>query len=256
MQQSDLISWIKDDLAKAREMLERFTPSLLPPETGFDCAAICRQLIEIGGDYYDFITRPNHTAAFAIGDVSGKGISAALMLANLRAALHDEMSRETINLVGLISKLNKLVYEASPSGRFITLFYAQYDSRDSRIHYVNAGHNPPLIFRRPSRVGNPKELSVGGLPLGIMFNPRLVYQQGTETMRSGDALVAYTDGITEITDASGEEWGLNNLVKAIQTHLELPSNEIVKRVLDEIDTYSRGTLPVDDMTLIVLKALR
>lgn len=248
--------WIEDDLVKARTMLERFTPTLLPSSTGIDCGAVCRQLFYIGGDYYDFLSHPNQSSVFAIGDVSGKGISSALMLANLRAVLHEEMKRDRVNLTGMLSKLNRLVYEASPVESFITFFYAQYDQLRSRLHYVNAGHNPPLLFRSLSKNKKPKELSVGGLPLGAMLNPPMAFEQGTENLRPGDLLVAYTDGITEIKNRSEEEWGVNRLIDTIQRHSDLSSQEIVKRVFNTIDEYAEGTEPVDDMTLIILKVLR
>jgi sigma-B regulation protein RsbU (phosphoserine phosphatase) len=256
MLQSKLLSWIEDDLVKARTMLERFTPTLLPPSSGIDCGASCRQLFYIGGDYYDFLFHPNQTSVFAIGDVSGKGISAALMLANLRAVLHDEMQQDRVNLTGMLSKLNRLVYEASPVESFITFFYAQYDRVRSRLHYVNAGHNPPLLFRSLSKNKTSKELSVGGLPLGAMLNPPIAFEQGRENLRPGDVLVAYTDGITEIKNRSEEEWGVNRLIDTIQRHSDLSSQEIVKQVFNSIDKYAEGTDPIDDMTLIILKALR
>jgi sigma-B regulation protein RsbU (phosphoserine phosphatase) len=250
------LSWIEDDLVKARTMLERFTPIILPSSSGIDCGAGCRQLFYIGGDYYDFLSHPNQSSVFAIGDVSGKGISAALMLANLRAVLHDEMQQDRVNLAGMLSKLNRLVHAASPEGSFITFFYAQYDPVRSRLHYVNAGHNPPLLFRSLSKNKTPKELSVGGLPLGAMLNPPIAFEQGTENLRPGDVLIVCTDGITEITNRSQEEWGVNRLIDTIQRHSDLPSQEIVKQVFNAIDKYSEGTEPVDDMTLIILKALR
>jgi phosphoserine phosphatase RsbU/P len=250
-----LPSWIEHDLMKARAMLERFTPVPLPKSTGVDCGAACQQLFQIGGDYYDFFVQSATSSVIAIGDVSGKGISAALMLANLRAALHDEMLRDTINLAGLISKLNRLVYEASPEESYITFFYAQYDQETSKLHYVNAGHNPPLLFQSLSRDGTPRELTVGGFPLGLFRDPPQPFQQGTESLRPGDIIVAYTDGVTDITDRSNSEWGLERLVDSIRSNQPLPAQQLVDTVLRQARTYGYGDAN-DDMTLIVLKGLK
>lgn len=251
-----LPSWIADDLVKAREMLERFSPAPWPRSSGVDCGVGCRQLFQIGGDYYDFLLRRSDTYGFAIGDVSGKGISAALMLANLRAALHDEMQRDTVNLTGMLSKLNRLVYEASPEGSYITFFYGQYDQTTSKIHYVNAGHNPLLLFRSLARMESPKPLLVGGCPLGLFLTPPQVFSQGTESFRPGDILVGYTDGVTEIEDRSGEEWGVERLINTVAANRTLTAQEIVDRVLDASQEHAGEREAIDDMTLVVLKAVR
>jgi sigma-B regulation protein RsbU (phosphoserine phosphatase) len=251
----ELLSWIRDDLAKAREMLERFSPPPLPISSGFECYAMCRQLVEIGGDYYDFVVRPDEGFVLAIGDVSGKAISAALMLSNLRAILHNELQRHTDNLVGLMTKLNRLVAEASPMGRYITLFYGQYDARTSRLHYVNAGHNYPLLFRRLSKNGAPRELLIGGVPLGIMAEPPQPYEQGREIIRPGDVLVAYTDGIVEVGSAAGKEWGLDSLISLVQDQIDHSAKEIGDSIVAAVDKFGEGNALNDDMTLLVLKAL-
>lgn len=248
-----LLSWIEDDLLKAKEMLEGFTPTILPRSSGFDCGVGCRQLFYIGGDYYDFVSRADNSSVVAIGDVSGKGVSAALMLANLRAALHEEMHRQTINLTGMLSKLNRLVYESSPAASYITFFYGQYDPVTSRLHYVNAGHNQPILLKKLASNNRIRELSVGGFPLGLLLDPPKPFEQGTETLRPGDILVVYTDGITEITNPSGEEWGVDRLIETIQQNRDHSAQEIVTRVFDAIDSYSQNAEAVDDMTLIILK---
>lgn len=255
MKTDNLPSWIEDDLVKAREMLERFSPKPWPTSSGVDCGVGCQQLFQIGGDYYDFLLHKNETSVFAIGDVSGKGISAALMLANLRAALHDELQRDTINLAGMISKLNRLVYEASPEASYITFFYGQYDEVNSRLHYVNAGHNAPLLFHSLSMSKGPTRLSVGGFPLGMFRDPPESFEQGTESFRPGDILVAYTDGIIEVTDGDNCDWGVEQLINAIQQNKELAAQDLANKVMQLAQTHGSGEAN-DDMTLIVLKAVR
>jgi phosphoserine phosphatase RsbU/P len=251
--------WIKDDLEKSKEMLERFSPEPLDSSTGLDCHAVCKQLVYIGGDYYDFF-KPDNKPVFVIGDVSGKGISAALMMSNLRVSLRNVMNKSTSNLVGVMSQLNRLVYESSPSARFITFFLAKYDVSNSRLSYVNAGHNPPLLFRFSSDYKKPKELSIPSLskkienlPIGMLDD--VSYTQGSETLGKGDIIVAYTDGITEIQNSLEEEWGVDNLVKVIEENGNLSSKELVEKVFENIKIFADNTDSVDDMTLVILKAL-
>lgn len=255
-----VIKWLIDDLEQSKEMLEKFAPELLDTSTGLDCYATCKQLVYIGGDYYDFFVKSDNRSVIAIGDVSGKGISAALMMSNLRSSLGNVMSKGNANLVSTVTQLNKLVFESSTVGKFITFFLAIYDSDNSRLSYVNAGHNPPLLFRSTSQYELPKKLTIESLtkkkenlPLGMM--PEISYTQGSETLGTGDIIVAYTDGITEIQNSSFTEWGENSLIKVIQKNCHLTSKEIVEKVFEAIEKFSQGNDSIDDMTLIVIKTL-
>jgi len=131
----------------AREVHERLFPQELPEVTGLDFAGTCRPAFGVGGDYYDFLLLPDGRLGIAIGDVSGKGIPAALLMASLRASLRGQTIQGADDLALLMSNVNKLVYESSSSNRYATFFYAQYEPSTRNLTYVNGGHNPPLVFR-------------------------------------------------------------------------------------------------------------
>ena len=153
LENARLMSAIADEIAQrerlnreveiAREVQERLFPQTLPPILGIEYAGACRPALGVGGDYYDFLALPGGQLGIAIGDVSGKGIAAALMMASLQASLRGEATRAPENLAALVTNVNRLVYEASASNRYATFFYAQYNPALRQLTYVNAGHNPP-----------------------------------------------------------------------------------------------------------------
>ncbi len=168
LENAQLISAIADEVAQrerlnseveiAREVQERLFPQTLPPIAGMSYAGACRPALGVGGDYYDFLALPAGKLGIAIGDVSGKGIAAALMMASLQASLRSEATRAPDNLAGMMGSVSQLLYEASSSNRYATFFYGQYDPVSCQLTYVNAGHNPPMLFhcsngeRRVSRL--------------------------------------------------------------------------------------------------------
>jgi sigma-B regulation protein RsbU (phosphoserine phosphatase) len=246
--------WLLDDLKTASEMSEGLFPKSFSSVPGLSCAGDYRQLYAIGGDYYDFVLLPNGEFVFAIGDVSGKGITASLMMANIRAALRREMTRYTQNLSALMSHLNQVVFEVSPPNRYLTLFYAMYDPKTSRLQYVNAGHNPPLLLRRKALAGPPKELKEGGMVVGLF--EKVSYRQGTEFLQPGDVLVAFSDGITEAENPAGEEWGIDRLKEEALNGCDIFDASIfVTHLFGAVDRFVAGAKQSDDMTLVVLKAL-
>ncbi|MBI4475417.1 MAG: serine/threonine-protein phosphatase [Acidobacteria bacterium] len=166
-------------------------PQELTPVPGLDYAGACRAALGVGGDYYDFLVLEDGKLGLAIGDVSGKGIPAALLMASLRASLRGQTIQGTSDLAALMSNVNKLVYESSSSNRYATFFYAQYDALSRKLTYVNAGHNPPLLFRSREVT----RLEMGGPVVGLL--PSFAYSAETIALQPGDILVAFTDGISE-----------------------------------------------------------
>jgi sigma-B regulation protein RsbU (phosphoserine phosphatase) len=244
---------LTQELVTAREMYEGLFPKTFPGVNGLDCAADCRQVYEIGGDYYDFIMLPDGRFACAIGDVSGKSITAALIMANLRASLRRDMSRHTENLAGLFDHLNELVFDVSPPSRYVTLFYAQYDPRTSRLQYVNGGHPPPILLRRKPFDQSPRFLKEGGTVVGILQGVK--FKQGTEILQPGDMVLAFSDGVTEAMNLEGEEWGLERLVdEVVNNSDELNPSELISHLFKKIDEFAAGAKQYDDMSMIVLKA--
>src|SRR5262249_33346612 len=185
-----------------------------------------------------------------IGDVSGKGIPAALLMASLRASLRGQTIQGISDLATLMSNVNKLTYESSPSNRYATFFYAQYDAVTRNLTYVNAGHNPPLVFRKPYDV---LRLETGGPVVGLL--PMSSYKQATIVLEPGDMLVAFTDGISEAMDLVNEEWGEEGLIAAAWKLYGTGAQQTVHQLVVAADKFVSGARQHDDMTLIVANVL-
>jgi phosphoserine phosphatase RsbU/P len=236
----------------AREVQERLFPQELPSVAGLDYCGACRPALGVGGDYYDFLGLPRNRLGIALGDVSGKGIAAALMMASLQASLRAEASRGADDLAAVIRKVNRLLYEASTANRYATFFYAQYDAASRRLTYVNAGHNPPLLFRA-GKNGAVTRLEVGGMVVGLLKD--FAYSQDVIPLNAGDVLVAYTDGITETMNMADEEWGEENLIKVIQECDSLSAGDMIARIMQAADRFAAGAKQHDDMTITVLRII-
>ena len=236
----------------AREVQERLFPQTLPPIQGIEYAGACRPALGVGGDYYDFLALPGGQLGIAIGDVSGKGIAAALMMASLQASLRGEATRAPENLAALVSNVNHLVFEASSSNRYATFFYAQYDPRTRRLTYVNAGHNPPMLFHESAGTWQVSRFETGGTVVGLLES--FPYQQGTMNIEPGDVFVAFTDGISEAMNISDEEWGEKAMMDTVKACTKLKPDEIISRIMQDADKFVAGAKQHDDMTLVVLRA--
>jgi sigma-B regulation protein RsbU (phosphoserine phosphatase) len=262
LENADLMQTIADEVAHrerlnreveiAREVQERLFPQKLPPIRGLDYAGHCRPALGVGGDYYDFLALPHGQLGIAIGDVSGKGIAAALMMASLQASLRSEATRAPENLAAAVGNINRLVYEASSSNRYATFFYGQYSPAEGRFDYVNAGHNAPMLFHRSSSDDTLVRLEPGGTVVGLLEDA--VYVQGSVRLRPGDILVAYTDGISEAMNVDDEEWGEERLLEAIQTGRGDSAQELLKHLFEAATLFAGAAPQHDDMTLVVLRA--
>jgi sigma-B regulation protein RsbU (phosphoserine phosphatase) len=235
----------------AREVQERLFPQELPPTAGLDYSGACRPALGVGGDYYDFLALPEGRLGIAIGDVSGKGIGAALIMASLEACLRAEAARAPENLGAMVGNVNRLVYQASTSNRYATFFYAQYDPASRRLTYVNAGHNPPMLFRPHADDWEVLRLTVGGMVVGLLEG--CPYRQESTSLEPGDLLVAFTDGITEAMNAADEEWGEERLIVTVKSLAGFPAAQILSRIMDAADAFAHGAGQHDDMTLVVLR---
>ena len=182
---------ISREIEIAREVQERLFPQSYPDFPGVDLAGYCRPAQAVGGDYYDFFVLEDGRLALALGDISGKGISAALLMASLRASLRSIASLQQSDLASLIHRVNNLVYESSTTNRYATFFYAEYNPNSGLLTFVNAGHNPPYILRK----GQAIPLEATGTVIGLL--PNAEYAQATISLHSGDILLAFTDGVSE-----------------------------------------------------------
>ena len=235
----------------AREVQERLFPQELPAIPGLDYCGKCRPARGVGGDYYDFLALPGGRLGIALGDVSGKGIAAALMMASLEASLRAEAMRGTDDLSTVIHNVNRLVYGATADNHYATFFYAQYNPSGRRLSYVNAGHNPPLLFRQRGGEQKVERLADGGTVIGLF--PTSAYRQCEVVLEPGDLFVAFTDGITETMNLAEEEWGQEQLVRTIEACDRLRTTELIDQILSAADRFASGAKQHDDMTLVVVR---
>jgi len=237
----------------AREVQERLFPQKLPAVAGLDYCGKCRPALGVGGDYYDFLDLPGGRLGIALGDVSGKGIAAALMMASLEASLRAEAMRGTDDLAALVQNVNRLVYDATAENRYATFFYGQYDPEPRELSYVNAGHNPPMLFRKRGTGWRIERLETGGTVVGLL--PQFPYHQAAVALEAGDLLVIFTDGVSEAMNPADDEWGEERMIEAIQHNEGLSAAELIERVMQAADAFACGAKQYDDMTLVVLRAL-
>ncbi|WP_433968235.1 SpoIIE family protein phosphatase [Tunturiibacter gelidiferens] len=246
---------ISRELEIAREVQERLFPQTYPKIPGVDLAGFCRPAQVVGGDYYDFFLLPSDSTtdsrlALALGDISGKGISAALLMASLRASLRSIAGLQQSDLAALISNVNKIVYESSTTNRYATFFYAEYDPVNHLLTYVNAGHNPPYVLRGAETIA----LEPTGTVVGLL--PDAEYSQAALQLHPGDVLLAFTDGISEAMNHDEEEWGEDNMLASARQLLNRPdctttADQLLTCIFDAADRFTAGAAQHDDMTLLV-----
>src|ERR1044072_7243286 len=235
------------ELALAREIQERLQAPAPPHVDGYELQGISFPCYEIGGDYYDFIEREDGRLVIALGDVSGKGTAAALLMSSLHAAVHAQSGSHD-SLVDTISAVNRYLADNIPANRFVTLFYAELDPKSGSLSFLNAGHNPPLIVHS---AGTVEQLASGGLPLGIKRDAD--YREGRTQLQHGDVLVIYSDGVTEAVSPSGEEFGPTRLYEVVSRNIEASAAGIRDRIESSLTKFSQGTSAADDITLVIVK---
>jgi serine phosphatase RsbU (regulator of sigma subunit) len=238
---------LERELALASEIQQRFQPTAPPHITGYELQGISFPCYEIGGDYYDFIERDDGRLVIALGDVSGKGTAAALLMSSLHAAIHAQSASHD-SLVATISAVNRYLADNIPANRFVTLFYAELDPESGALSFLNAGHNPPLIVHS---AGTVEQLASGGLPLGI--KPDAEYREGRTQLQPGDVLVIYSDGVTEAVSPTGEEFGPTRLYEVVQRNVEASAAGIRDRIESSLTKFAQGTSAADDITLVIVK---
>jgi sigma-B regulation protein RsbU (phosphoserine phosphatase) len=201
----------------------------------------------VGGDYYGFFPYPDGRAALALGDVSGKGMPAALMVMGLQARLQ-VLAEDPHDLSSLVTRLNKITCANCPSNRFITFFIALANPATGDFAFANAGHNPPIIVRASGEI---EMLEGGGPVLGIL--PVAKYAEQNARLGKGDLLVIYSDGITEATDLAEDEYGEERLTEVVRQRRAENAEAIVNAVTESVNRFAGGAPQADDITLIVAK---
>jgi serine phosphatase RsbU (regulator of sigma subunit)/catechol 2,3-dioxygenase-like lactoylglutathione lyase family enzyme len=235
------------ELEIAKEVQARLFPQKLPVVESLDYAGVCIQARQVGGDYYDFLDLGPGRLGLVIGDIAGKGIAAALLMANLQANLRSQCAIALDEPQRLMRAVNQLFCENTPDGGFATLFFAEYEEKTGRLRYVNCGHLCALLLHGDDSL---ERLDPTSTVLGIF--KEWDCEMGETAIRSGDVLALYTDGITESFDHGMEEFGEERLVAALRRGREQTSQQLLEAIVGEVQRYSPHEQH-DDITLIVAK---
>jgi phosphoserine phosphatase RsbU/P len=229
----------------AREVQQRLFPQSFPAVANLEYAGYCRPARGVGGDYYDFLALPGGHFGLAIGDVSGKGVPAALLMASLQASVRGQSGSG--NVAELMTTVNRLVCDVSPENRYATFFYCQFDPVSRRLTYSNGGHNSPIVLRGAEVL----RLETGGPPVGLF--PFSRFQQDKVQLEAGDVLIFFTDGISEAENPAQDEWGEEPLIAATRACDSEAPARIIESLMEEADRFANGAPQHDDMTLVIAK---
>ena len=247
-EQEKQLRQFEQELEMAQSIQNRLLPKESPKIAGMDMAGISYAAKEVGGDYFDFIELENGRWGIALGDVSGKGIPAALLMANLQATLRNQALNHS-SIVECIEKTNQFLYLNTESHKFATLFFGVLDSKTKDFNYVNAGHNFPFHLLTDGKF---QQLEIGGLVVGIGRDS--VYNEGKVHLSPGEIIVIYSDGVTETEDASETQFGEPRLQEIIKKNKNLSSQKIMSEIYREVKNFQGGMDQDDDITLVVMKA--
>jgi serine phosphatase RsbU (regulator of sigma subunit) len=245
---------LKRDLEVAREIQQAMLPDGMWSGPGVEAFGLTRPANTVGGDFYDILPRPDGTVIVALGDVAGKASPAALLMALLLAMMRTLVD-EGLGISDLVKRLNTQVVKHAPASRFITLFVASYDARTGDLQFVNAGQTPPLLRRQNGAI---ERLSTGGIALGMFEGS--TYEAGRAHLEPGDALVMYSDGITEAEDPTGEPFDEGGLERTLAlypgTFPEATAASIGQAIFDAVERHRRDSRLGDDLSVLVLSRLR
>ena len=246
------------ELEIAREVQSRLFPQAAPEVAGLSLYGLCKPARTVSGDYYDFLRVGDGNVALVVGDISGKGISAALLMATLQSALHAQfydghlgpgaLSASPARTADVVTRLNRQIYASTPREKYVTLFYGVYNSVNRKLTYTNAGHLPPVLFRRNRIV----RLEGGGTVVGLFPSAR--YEQAEVEIEPGDLLLAFTDGMTEPENSYGEEFGEGRLLEVARRALGGPPEVLMDEIYRSVSDWTGSPELQDDMTLVVAQA--
>ncbi|MFQ5865056.1 MAG: PP2C family protein-serine/threonine phosphatase [bacterium] len=240
------------ELEIARSVQMRFLPQSVPTFPNLEIASICRPAMEVGGDYYDFIRDGNQCLSIVIGDVSGKGVSAAFYMTMAKGIIKT-LSKSKKSPKGLLTEMNAIFYENAPRDVFISVIYGQFNMKDKMLTFARAGHNPLIV--RKSVIGQPELLNPKGIAIGLesgqLFSTTI--EEKSLSIEPEDVFVFYTDGICESMNKKGEEFGEERLQQIISRNAHHSAQTILDKITEEINKFARNTTPHDDFTMVVVK---
>ncbi|MCP4663083.1 MAG: SpoIIE family protein phosphatase [bacterium] len=237
---------MEEQLALGAKIQRGLLPAEIPQIPGYDLFGENQSCYEIGGDYYDFIPKGDGKLAVVIADISGKGVGAALLMAVLQASLRSLIHTAAEPAV-LVEQLNRVLVESSPSNKFATLFYAELDPHTHTVEYVNGGHNPALVAAQ----GEVEELGSSGPIVGLIPEARFVSRR--ISLPPGGVLLLYTDGVTELTNAEGEEFETERLVELLRENRSADAGSLAQVLRDRMDDFCAAEGPEDDTTIVVVR---
>ncbi|HME08146.1 MAG TPA: GAF domain-containing SpoIIE family protein phosphatase [Bryobacteraceae bacterium] len=227
----------------ARDVQSKLFPQHLPPVARVEYAGFCRPAKFVGGDYYDFLPTPDGSFVFTLGDVSGKGIAAAVLMASIQASLRTQMLRPPGDLVQLIAELNRSVFNSSTPDKYSTLFCGWIDPARRRLRYVNAGQVQPLLVRGKTA----RQLEVSSMPVGLIEHA--IYEQAEVEIQSGDLLIAYSDGVTEAMNPAEELWSDAEVNRICSRYT---GTDVIEALVRGVDMFANGAEQSDDLTVIAI----
>ncbi len=244
-EEKDLLH-MREELRLAFDIQTSLLPTTSPTVKGYDIAGASIPAETVGGDYFDYIGLGNERVGVCVGDVSGKGLPASLLMANVQATLRGQASW-TESVKTCLERANQLLCQSMRRGTFVTLFYGILDPRTHEFAYGNAGHNKPLLHS----AGEESRLELGGLALGLL--PTANYQDSSLTLTEGDVLLIYSDGITEAMNLERELFEEDRLSDILRQHATEPAQTIVDRIVEAVQQHADGAPSSDDMTLVVVR---
>jgi sigma-B regulation protein RsbU (phosphoserine phosphatase) len=247
--EAEVAQLLLHELEIARGVQQQLLPRAQHPIPGLEYAGYCRSADFVGGDYYDFLPMPDGGLLFTLGDVSGKGIAAAVLMASIQASLRSQVVRAPVSIAALIGDFNKAVYSFSTEDKYSTLFCGLLDVRAHKLTYVNAGQVRPMLLR--SGDDRIERLDEGGFPLGLLDASE--YEQGEVLLQPGDAVLCVSDGISEATNAKGEMWGEPEIVKIVRTCRGLSTQKMIDLVVEATDRFTGEAKQADDMTVVAIR---
>ncbi len=236
----------QEDMRMASQIQKRLLPVKDPSIPGYEITGKSVSAKEVGGDYFDYIEKPNGTLAFCLGDISGKGMPASLLMANLQATLRGQ-SAVYSDCSTCVAATNTLMYHSTDENKFATLFYGILDPENNTISYCNGGHNLPMLFKKDKL----EKLDKGGLVVGFMA--RSVYEEARVRIDPGDVFVLFSDGITEAMNRKREEYDEPRLEKVVAENKHRSAKELVDIIFQSVNAFVQNEPQMDDMTLVVIK---
>lgn len=240
---------VGSDADRAQSVKDRFFPTERPVIPGLDYYGDLRPAEGTSGDYIDYFEMNDGNLGLAVGDVSGKDVPGSLLAASLHSMIRALRYARTFSLKILVRNIDKLFSEIGPDSCHATLFIGQYDPTACRLHYLNAGHEPPFVMRKQGRHFQTLFLEAGGPVIGMKRDA--VYRESVLSLNPGDILVAYTDGLCGTRNHTGEEWGWPRLLKTVEDCAEQRARDIVECVMQSAQAFSGGAPPKDDATIFV-----